>query len=268
MGRQATAASRNAQKWQVAGSRNESAVDMPSEDEHGGSTRIPSSGGASPSASSTELGRQATATDAARADAPFHKTAEQIQKEKDERARWADVESDGEEAEVFNGEYRNAARNEPEGWATVGKKPKNGKPPHPQKTRAVKADPTPPAPRPPEAPRQAAAKRAEEKTSAAAYRPPKHEKSTAREDHYWEASSWGSSGRGGDAWSSSKRGGSTWDEGSWSKKSEVRSAGYPKADFPKADFRGGNARGLKEKNESFKRGPQVAVNMDSSRLAW
>lgn len=238
---------------------------------------MPSSGGASPSASSTELGRQgpfAATTDASAADAAQDamwekKSAAQIQKEKEERARWADVESDGEEVIVFHGEHRNAGRAEGEVWATVGKKAKNGK------TRSV---PAPPPPRPSEFPRKQPEDTA--KAASAPYRPPKGpaRQAAVRAEHYdssngyrWETSSWGSLGRGGDTWSSSKassgrggdswssatRGGSTWDEGSWGQKSEARA--------PKADFCRGRG---KEKNESFKRGPQVAVNMDSSRLAW
>lgn len=285
MGRQVNGASRTAQKWQVAGNRGtESAADNPSEDEHGGSTRMPSSGGASPSASSTELGRQAsnaTATDAsgvAAANAE-KKSAAQIRKEREDRARWADVESDGEEVTVFPGyEHRNTGRTEPEGWATVGKKDRakgrgKGDIAPASKTRAAKADIAPAAPRSwaTEAPRQAAAKQHLEKkweeTAYEAYRPPRHE--TMRQSHYesssahrWEASSWG---RGADTWSSSKRGGGGggWDEGSWGHRQEARS---PKPEIHKESFKGNG--GFKEKNESFKRGPQVTVTMDRSRLSW
>jgi len=238
MGRQASAASRS-QKWQVAGGRNnEVAADAPSEDENcAASTRIPSSGGSSPSPS--ELGRQA---------APGSKKASGVEFSKEElaaRDRWADVESDGEEVKVDDG------------WnAASGKKSKSTKPA--QKTRVAKADP--PA-RAVEAPRQGAAKQPEK--SVPAYKAPK-QKSVAHVDHYWEESSWdhyGSSGRGGHAWSTSGSRGGGWDEGGWGQKAEARSA--------KTDFRKGQGRGVvKEKNESFKRGPHVAVNMDSSRLAW
>lgn len=245
MGRQASAASRNAQKWQVAGRGNESGpLDMPSEDEHSGSTRLPSSDGASPRATSGE--------------GLWDKFAAETQKEKDDRERWADVESDGEEVKVFDGDYRNCAV---DSWTSAKGKSKGGK--ASQKTRGYKADPPPP--RAIEAPRQAAVKQPQAATKASQpYRAPKQDirhnapGDRYNEPHYdqWAASSWSGSGRGSHGWSNANNG-SKWDEGSWkNQKSEV-----------KADFHKGHGSG-KEKNESFKRGPQVTVNMDRSRLAW
>lgn len=244
MGRQASAASRNAQKWQVAGGRaNEASAEFPSEDEHGGSTRISSSGGASPSASSSELSRQANLG----ADTAHNWSRPLTKEEVAERARWADVESDGEEVRVFEGEYKREA----DSWASAsGKKSKSVRPP-PQKARPAKPEPAPPAPR------QAASKQPVS-AKQTPYRPAKEDSrhSAGYDDHYgWEASSWGIS-----AWSTSAKRGGGWSEGSWSTH-EVHSS--------KADYRKGHGKGgFKEKNESFKNGPQVSVNMDSSRLAW
>jgi len=286
-GSQASAASRTVQKWQVASNRNESVADMPSEDEHGGSTRMPSSGGASPSASSAELGRQTTFTDNSK------KTAAEIQKEKDDRARWADVESDGEDrdVEVSKGGYRNSAG---DSWETRGKKSKGAKPT--TKARIGKMDLPPPCPPPNEAPRQV---RQAEKES---YRPPKQAdpprserpsnayldscyESSKRAEYSntsWDDASWGSAARGGgQSWSSSKRGGgggAAWEESSWSKPEPVRPAKAEPSRKDKGRGGGGGGSGGGSgggfdsfkggKNESFKSGPHVTTNMDKSRLAW
>lgn len=253
-------------KWQVAsGGR-----DVPSEDERSASTRLPDSNGASPSASSTELGRQAPCATAENSASQFAKSDAELQKEKEDRARWADVESDGEEVEAFDGQYRNAARAEVDGWGTAGggKKSKNGKP------RPAKAEPLPPAPRPPPAPRQAPAKQPQEtKGGYGGKGGGKQEARQAkvREEHWeasWESSAWGrddswsSSKKGGSSWATDKRGGSSWDEGGWSAAAPApEPARTIKAT---ADFKGRGGG----KNESFKRGPSVAVNMNSSRLDW
>jgi len=232
---------------------------------------MPSSGGVSPSASSTELGRQGRLDDAS-----FNKTAEQIQKEKDDRARWADVESDHEDEKyiVFNGEHRSAARNDSgAGWGTVGqKKGKGGRQPPPKPFKATKADPPPSAHRAVEA-HDAHRKQPDytAKTASVAYTPSRHERTKERDyghySHSWEDSSWGASSKGGGAWSSSAtRGGSGWDEGGWGHRTEARS----KNDFfrDKSNDRPKNDFFRKDRNESFKHGPQVSVNMDRSRLAW
>jgi len=304
MARQATATrSAGAQKWQVARpAENGQQADAPSEDEHGGSTRIPSSGGASPSASSTELGQQRGGPGASNRlgaqdgfdETPTSKTQE-AQKEKDDRARWADVESDGEEVIVFEGEHKNAGMDagkvEDDGWATVpGKKPKNAKPkPRTGGKAGVSTAPTAataPAQRATaqaEAASIAAASskaKAEEERQSTVYRPPRPDTrqspaAHAKDDydnHGWDASSWGggSSGRGGSSWASSKNSG--WESGGWSQKHEASRShggfhgGSSKGGFSKG--RGGGETRGKEKSESFKRGPSVTTNMDASRLSW
>jgi len=274
MGRQGPSASRNAQKWQVAPNRSNDSTavaDRQSEDEHGGSTR----------ASSTELGRQAPFTTTDVSFTAQMKSA-QSQKENDDRARWADVESDGEEAPTRN------ARIDADGVTFSGKKSKNGK------ARIGKMDLPPPCPPRNQAPCQVASRQSENNSKTTpAYRPPKQQQEPPRQNAFldscfesankrydapsWDASSWGSSARGGgQSWSSDKKGcgGSAWDEGawsqkaeSWSQKAEARAPPKAPAPAPVADF-GGSRRGGKEKNESFKRGPHVTTVMDSSRLAW
>jgi hypothetical protein len=188
----------------------------------------------------------------------------------EDRERWADidVESDGEQV-IFDSKYGDDAQDHKgDGWATSGKKAGRLRP-KARSERAVKPDP----PAPPAAARttrdtfassrQASTKQAEVAPAPVPYRPPKADvRKTASQDHHyessshWEASSWGTSGSG---WkSSSKAKDSYWDSGTWDQKDTHRSS----------DSRGGKHRGGKEKNESFKRGPTVATNMDASRLAW
>jgi hypothetical protein len=86
-------------------------MDTPSEDEHGGSTRMPSSGGDSSSTSS--VGRHA---------------AKDTEDTKESRERWADVESDGEEVVVFDGRHwksASGAQKESSEWAVMSKRSKN-----------------------------------------------------------------------------------------------------------------------------------------------
>jgi hypothetical protein len=190
---------------------------------------------------------------------------------------WADVESDGEEVVVFDGRHLKSVNEDgwqSDDWSVAGRRAKNGKPrPRPERTPAK---PEPVAARQTSqanaTSRSAVAKQVEDahKPASVPYRPPKpdtRQQAVVHHDrHYdsshlysWEASSWGASGSG---WkSSSKAHGTSWDEGTWDRKQDAhRSA-------PKADSRKGRGGG-KDKSESFKRGPAVTTNMDSSRLAW
>lgn len=245
MGRHATASSRS-QKWQVAGNRNSEAtsevrVERPSEEKV--------AGGSTPTSSPS--------------------CAALISKSED-RERWADiaVESDGEQVVEFDGKHYGDDAYDPkgEGWSVSGKRAGRMRP-KTRAERAAKADP----PAPPvvarttrdaiASSRQTTAKQAEVAPAPVPYRPPKSDSRKTQQDHYessnahhWEASSWGTSGSG---WkSSSKTHGSTWESGTWDQKQDAHRS---------SDSR--KHRG-KEKNESFKRGPMVATNMDASRLAW
>lgn len=251
MGRHATASSRSAQKWQVAGNRNSDsssevvrvAVDRPCEEKVATRPSEEKVGGSTPTASPT--------------------SATLISKSED-RERWADIdiESDGEPVE-FDGKYY-GDEGKGDGWSVSGKRGGRIRP----KVRERAAKPDPPAPsvsaRPTReafAPSRQASTKAEVSSTPTPYRPPKGDsRKTSQQDHHyesssnhhWEASSWGTSGSG---WkSSSKSHGSSWDSGTWDQKQDRSSDSH-------------KHRG-KQKNESFKRGPSVATNMDASRLAW
>jgi len=290
MGRHAaTAGSRSAQKWQVAGNRNSEATsedrrwepqfrvaaDRPCEEKFRAAVDRPCeekvAGGSTPNSSPT------CATLISKSDAQ-------------DRERWADidVESDGEQVCEFDGKHYNgddAQDPKGDGWSSSGKRSGRMR----AKTRPDRAvKPDPPAPVVARATRdtfassrdtfassrdtfassrQATTKKTEVSSAPVPYRPPKSDerKSTSQQDHHyessnahqWEASSWGTSGSG---WkSSSKSHGSSWDSGTWDQKQDTHRS---------IDSRKPRDPPRKEKNESFKRGPMVTTNMDASRLAW
>jgi len=241
MGRHATASSRSSQKWQVAGNRNSeeasevfrAAVDRPYHEE-----QIHVS---SPSPNSTGGPNQPTL----------------INKD-DDRERWADipVESDGEQAGVPGGKFRDDYANDAktDEWSASSKKSGRARQKTRERERAAKKEALASP-----AVRSRDTYAASTSTVDALYRSTKGEskKSSHQEQYYessncdWDASAWGSTSSG---WNTSKQDNS-WLASSWDTKQDVVRPSESR-----------KPRG--EKNESFKRGAHVTTNMDASRLAW